>query len=435
MKLEKRKKWNYPAIGFAIPCLGMLFVMAVSQYAPFGKYSMLYSDMYHQYYPFFVAFRNALREGRGLLYTWSVGLGMDYLGLIAYYLASPLNLLSVLVPEGWLLGYFSLLVPIKLGLAGLFFSLFLKHIFHRDDLSISVFGGFYGLCAWALGYQWNVMWLDTFALLPLVALGTVSLLKEKKVVLYTVSLFFSVFCLPDLPVGGLEEILPRLGAHRPVFRHCHRHVGDPHHPGPDGSGHHPVQCEQIPNHLPAEHCETAHHPGPAGCHAPGGGEHGRQPGAYLQGGTSEPVLRHCQRFFHVPVFACKGSAAPGQNLRRGAAAVLQCQLHYPSAGLYLAWLSLHQYDPLPVQLPVQLRGAVHVLPGLDIAPDLRPQADRPGRGPGRGGAGLLQSAYRDRSPGAFRQGMEYPPVFCLQSAVSGAILARHAGGKRHGNGS
>ena len=193
MKLEKRKKWNYPAIGFAIPCLGMLFLMAVSQYAPFGKYSMLYSDMYHQYYPFFVAFRNALREGRGLLYTWSVGLGMDYLGLIAYYLASPLNLFSVLVPEGWLLGYFSLLVPIKLGLAGLFFSLFLKQIFHRDDFSVSVFGAFYGLCAWALGYQWNVMWLDTFALLPLVALGTVSLLKEKKTVLYTVSLFFSIF--------------------------------------------------------------------------------------------------------------------------------------------------------------------------------------------------------------------------------------------------
>ena len=30
-------------------------------------------------------------------------LGVDYLGLIAYYLASPLNLLSVLVPEGMLL--------------------------------------------------------------------------------------------------------------------------------------------------------------------------------------------------------------------------------------------------------------------------------------------------------------------------------------------
>ena len=195
MKLQrKRGLLNYVALGFAIPCVGMLFVMLISEYAPFGNYSMLYSDMYHQYYPFFVEFRRALREGNSLIYTWSVGLGMDYLGLIAYYLASPLNLLSVLVPEDWLLDYFSLLVPIKLGLAGASFAYFLKKMFVRDDASISVFGGFYGLCAWALGFQWNVMWLDTFALLPLVALGAVSLLSRRKFLLYTLTLFASVFC-------------------------------------------------------------------------------------------------------------------------------------------------------------------------------------------------------------------------------------------------
>ena len=144
-------KWNALAMAFAIPCVGMLFVMLISQYEPFGQYSMLYSDMYHQYYPFFVAFRDALRSGESLLHSWNVGLGMDYLGLISYYLASPLNLLSIVVPEGWLLEYFSLLVPIKLGLAGLFFGIFLKEMFGQEDISISVFGSFYGLCAWALG--------------------------------------------------------------------------------------------------------------------------------------------------------------------------------------------------------------------------------------------------------------------------------------------
>ena len=195
MKLPQGKtfKCNFLALAFAIPCVGMLFVMLISQYEPFGKYSMLYSDMYHQYYPFFVEFRNAIRSGDGLLYTWSVGMGMDYLGLIAYYLASPLNLLSVLVPEGWLLEFFSLLVPIKLGFAGLFFAIFLKKLFGKDDLSISIFGGFYGLCAWALGFQWNIMWLDTFALLPLVALGTVYLLRDKKFILYTLTLFLSIY--------------------------------------------------------------------------------------------------------------------------------------------------------------------------------------------------------------------------------------------------
>ena len=194
MKLSRDKKIRLDplAAAFAIPCVGMLFVMLISQYEPFGQYSMLYSDMYHQYYPFFVAFRDALRSGNGLLYTWSVGLGMDYLGLIAYYLASPLNLLSVLVPEMWLLEYFSLMMPVKLGFAGLCFALFLRGVFGKKDVSIAFFGGFYGLCAWALGFQWNIMWLDTFAVLPLVVLGMVELLKEKKFVLYTLSLFFSV---------------------------------------------------------------------------------------------------------------------------------------------------------------------------------------------------------------------------------------------------
>lgn len=186
-------KLNPLALAFAFPLLGMLFVMLISQYEPFGQYSMLYSDMYHQYYPFFVAFRDALRSGESLLYSWRVGLGMDYLGLISYYLASPLNLLSVLVPESWLLEFFSLLMPVKLGLAGLFFAIFLKKTFHAEDISIAVFGAFYALCAWALGYQWNVMWLDTFALLPLVALGTVSLLRDKKFILYTLTLFLSIY--------------------------------------------------------------------------------------------------------------------------------------------------------------------------------------------------------------------------------------------------
>ena len=189
----RKRKWNFTALAFLFPFVGMLMVMLISGYKPFGQYSMLYSDMYHQYYPFFVAFRRSLRTGQSLLYNWSIGMGIDYLGLISYYLASPLNLLSVLVPEKLLLSYFSLLMPIKLGLAGLFFALMLRKLYGKNDFSITVFGGLYALCAWALGYQWNVMWLDSFALLPLVVLGEIALLREKRFFLYTAALFFAVF--------------------------------------------------------------------------------------------------------------------------------------------------------------------------------------------------------------------------------------------------
>jgi len=194
MKLKQTsyRTWLYTALSFLIPFAAMTLVLYVNKYSPFGKLTLLYSDMYHQYFPFFKEFRRALVSGESLLYNWSVGLGVDYLGLISYYLASPLNLLSVLVPEAALLDYFSMLMPIKLGLAGMFFGIFLQKIFQKRDLSIPLFSSFYALCAWALGYHWNIMWLDTFALLPLVMLGMVSLLRDKKFILYTVTLFLSI---------------------------------------------------------------------------------------------------------------------------------------------------------------------------------------------------------------------------------------------------
>ena len=190
---KPQKEPNYLIWAFLIPFLGMLAVMFLARSEPFSsKNSMLYSDMYHQYYPFFVNFRKRLLAGESLIYNWDIGMGIDYLGLISYYLASPLNLLSVFVPVDFTLEYFSLLAPIKLGLASLFFAFFLKKLFDRNDFSIALFGSFYGLCAWGLGYHWNVMWLDSFALLPLVALGTVYLLRDKKFILYTISLTLSV---------------------------------------------------------------------------------------------------------------------------------------------------------------------------------------------------------------------------------------------------
>ena len=193
LHIKQNRRLSY-ALAFGIPVGLMLLVMAVSRSEPFGDgLSMLYSDMYHQYYPFWVEFGRAIRSGGGLLWNWAAGMGMDYLSLISYYLASPLNLISAIVPESMALEVYSLLMPIKLGLASLFFAIFLRNIFRKEDISISFFGCFYGLCGWALAYQWNIMWLDTFALLPLTVLGMVRLLRDKKPLLYTATLFLSIF--------------------------------------------------------------------------------------------------------------------------------------------------------------------------------------------------------------------------------------------------
>ena len=68
MKLPelKKRKWNYTALAFATPATMLLVMMFITSVAPFGEYTMLYSDMYHQYFPFFKEFREALRSGESL---------------------------------------------------------------------------------------------------------------------------------------------------------------------------------------------------------------------------------------------------------------------------------------------------------------------------------------------------------------------------------
>ncbi len=192
-----KKPFNYCILGFLIPFvfagLGVLIRAYAMEHGSTSIFSLLFSDAYYQYFPFVKAFRSSLLSGDSMLYTWKVGMGTDFTGLFAYYLGSPLNLLSVFIPEAWLLDYYTFMVVLRIGLAGLFFSIFLKNVFDRNDITIAIFGAFYATCAWVCGYMWNVMWLDTFALLPLVALGTCSLLNRRKYILYTVSLFFSVF--------------------------------------------------------------------------------------------------------------------------------------------------------------------------------------------------------------------------------------------------
>ncbi len=181
-------------LSFCLPFLISGIAFAIAGLFPFGDRQIMAHDGWHQYYPFFRAFREKLLTGGSLQYTWDVGAGTGYLSLFAYYLASPLNVLSLLVPASLLRELFSFLTVLKLGLAGLFFGVYLKTVYRKNDIAIPFFATLYAFCAWACGYYWNLMWLDTFALLPLLIAGTVCLLREGKFRLYICALALSLWC-------------------------------------------------------------------------------------------------------------------------------------------------------------------------------------------------------------------------------------------------
>lgn len=186
----KKQLWLSFLLPFAIACISF----AVAGLFPVGDKQIMASDGWHQYYPFLVSFREKLRSGGSLQYTWDVGMGNTYLSLFAYYLSSPLYLLSALVPLKLLREFYALATVLKLSLAGLFFAHFLRIAFRRFDWASPFFALCYALCAWAAGYYWNIIWLDTFALLPLLIAGMVSLLRDGKFRLYTITLALSLWC-------------------------------------------------------------------------------------------------------------------------------------------------------------------------------------------------------------------------------------------------
>ncbi|MBQ1217393.1 MAG: YfhO family protein [Clostridia bacterium] len=180
-------------LAFAIPMIAMWIGFAFCKVHPFGDMQMLYSDLREQYYPFFQEFQYRILNGESLLWSWNGGMGTDYISLIAYYIASPLNIFSLLFPASMLRDALALFLTIKIGCAGLFFAIMLKKIFGKNDFSITAFGWMFAFCSFIMGYYWDVIWMDSVALLPLVFLGLYSLITEGKFRLYVISLAVAIF--------------------------------------------------------------------------------------------------------------------------------------------------------------------------------------------------------------------------------------------------
>lgn len=181
-------KHRFVFISFLVPMFLMIFAFYKADFYPFGDEQIMVIDMWHQYFPFLKILQEKLQTGGSLLYTWQGGGGTNFIALMAYYFASPLNFLTVLVPQKFLTEAMAMIVILKISFASCFMYIYLREMFKRDDLGMIAFAVSYSLCAYAMGYYWCLMWLDVMALLPLCMLGLNKLIDEGKFRLYTISL-------------------------------------------------------------------------------------------------------------------------------------------------------------------------------------------------------------------------------------------------------
>lgn len=188
-----KEYWPQFLLAFLFPTLTVLAAFAVTGCYPFGDRTMLTVDLYHQYCPFLVAFRNKVLSGESLFYTWNDGLGQEYYAAYANYAASPLNIFAVFFNAKTMPIFIQFITCLRAGLSSVFMVLFLSANDNKriDNITV-VFSSSYALCGWFISFFWNIMWCDAVVLLPLIMLGLRKLLLEKKCGLYAVTLAIAI---------------------------------------------------------------------------------------------------------------------------------------------------------------------------------------------------------------------------------------------------
>lgn len=187
--LSARKEYSYLGIAFGLPAIIMLAIYLSLGHKPLGDFSVLTLDLNAQYVYFYEALREFIFGDASLLYSFSRSLGGEFMGIYAYYVASPISYIVALFPKSMMLFALLTIIIIKIGLCGLAFGFYLhKQTKHLDKNKIILFSTMYALSAYAITYQNNIMWLDGLFLLPILTYSIERLVKKGRCKLFIATL-------------------------------------------------------------------------------------------------------------------------------------------------------------------------------------------------------------------------------------------------------
>ena len=190
----KAQGWRFFLAGFFLTVLITGIGFACLTVWPFGDKTVLIIDSLHQYLPFYTDMHNKLVNGGSLLYSFSGGLGYNFWSTYAYYLASPLNFLMVLIPTANVCDFMDLMILLKIGLCGGCFAWYLHRRDPKRRYLPVVFGVMFALSNFVIGYYFNLMWLDSIAMLPIMMYGIEQIVKGKSGRTFCLSLFYALWC-------------------------------------------------------------------------------------------------------------------------------------------------------------------------------------------------------------------------------------------------
>lgn len=186
-------------VTFIISGLMTCFLLCIAFYTtgitPFGskRYSLTVMDAWLQYIDYFAYYKDVLTGHNSIAYSFSKGLGGGGIAFFTYYLTSPINLLLLFFKKTQILVFFNIAVLIKLTIAAITASIFLRYRFTKlSSIYVVLLSVCYALSQYSLQQASNIMWLDGVYMLPLILLGVYKLVKEQRSLLLIITTALSI---------------------------------------------------------------------------------------------------------------------------------------------------------------------------------------------------------------------------------------------------
>lgn len=180
----------YTAAISAVMMICLFFVLGIW---PFGGGTILTGDLNSQYINFYSYYKNAVLGDGSLIYSFSKGLGGGLIGILAYYITSPFNLLYLITPLEFFPVTASIIWLLKIVLACCFAQIWLGRRYPALSWWSVALALCYGFMAYNFAYAQNIMWLDGMMLLPLLCLGVDGIAAGKPFTLYAITLAVAIF--------------------------------------------------------------------------------------------------------------------------------------------------------------------------------------------------------------------------------------------------
>lgn len=177
-------------IAAAIPPAIFFAAYAIFGVAPFGEHSVLCLDLNAQYVYYFDYMYDVFAGKESIFYCWSGSLSGEFLGLFAYYLASPFNLIVWLFPRENITEGILAMQLVKCAAVSVSAMLMLKRRRGFSDYTAVLFSVMYALSGYFTAQSVNPMWLDGLIALPFVLTGVERVCDRRRFMLYALSLVY-----------------------------------------------------------------------------------------------------------------------------------------------------------------------------------------------------------------------------------------------------